>query len=92
MIKKILNMKKKNVEIGLILASWGKHETQFNKMGKITRDMDFNFVLQGKKREKEINSWFQNFFKSLWWCLFFWLFAENNLILEFRLFVFLFFS
>ena len=25
------------------------------------------------------------------WCLFFWLFAESNLVLEFRLFVFLLF-
>ena len=25
------------------------------------------------------------------WCLFFWLFPENNLVLEFRLFVFLLF-
>ena len=29
--------------------------------------------------------------KSLRWCLFFWLFAENHLVLEFRLFVFLLF-
>ena len=28
---------------------------------------------------------------TLKWCLFFWLFAESNLVLEFRLFVFLFF-
>ena len=28
---------------------------------------------------------------TLRWCLFFWLFAESNLVLEFRLFVFLLF-
>ena len=28
---------------------------------------------------------------SFRWCLFFWLFAESNLVLEFRLFVFLLF-
>ena len=28
---------------------------------------------------------------TLRWCLFFWLFAENHLVLEFRLFVFLLF-
>ena len=29
--------------------------------------------------------------KSLRWCLFFWFFAKNHLVLEFRLFVFLLF-
>ena len=31
------------------------------------------------------------FGRRLTWCLFFWLFAESNLVLEFRLFVFLLF-
>ena len=42
-------------------------------------------LVVGQLTNKEIDN------ELCWWCLFFWLFTESNLVLEFRLFVFLLF-
>ena len=68
--------------------SWTKHDL-FWECLTTTKDNDVKFKTLSAQYETYIYKINPN---RLRWCLFFWLFTENHLVLEFRLFVFFTFS
>ena len=68
--------------------SWTKHDL-FWECLTTTKDNDVKFKTLSAQYEIHIYKINPN---RLRWCLFFWLFTENHLVLEFRLFVFFTFS